>query len=133
MVWFGASWGAPVCDPEKHVETPLGAACGFCENPVQKGEYGVVLPFAGAAKDDPPWLPYHHRCFMKSLGLDEYRRDTLPAPAPLQVHILWHGLPMCGFTTEIPEDWPEGHKWVSRLEREDATCENCLIKTPVEL
>jgi hypothetical protein len=28
------------------------------------------------------------------------------------VHTLLHGLPLCGFTTLPPNDWPAGHYWL---------------------
>lgn len=30
------------------------------------------------------------------------------------VHVLYAGQPMCGFTTKVPGNWPEGHKWIGR-------------------
>jgi hypothetical protein len=43
----------------------------------------------------------------------------------LTVHILHHGLPLCGFSHELPRDWPPGHKWVGKDEAELATCALC--------
>ena len=34
------------------------------------------------------------------------------------VHALKHGLPMCGFSRELPADWPDGHAWISFQEWE---------------
>lgn len=31
------------------------------------------------------------------------------------IHILHHGFPLCGFTEVLPGDWPEGHRWVSKI------------------
>lgn len=42
------------------------------------------------------------------------------------VHILATGLPLCGFSTGVPKNWPEGHKWVSITDPEDANCQKCL-------
>lgn len=28
------------------------------------------------------------------------------------VHFLLHGLPVCGFSNEMPVSWPPGHVWV---------------------
>lgn len=44
------------------------------------------------------------------------------------IHILFEGLSLCRFTTEVPGKWPEGHKWVSPVHdaAEAATCRKCL-------
>jgi hypothetical protein len=54
-----------------------------------------------------------------------------PAPEPKQpltVHILHHGLPLCGFHDGIPAEWPDGHQWVGLGSAwlKDANCEGCL-------
>lgn len=41
------------------------------------------------------------------------------------VHILVHGQPVCGFSYELPCNWPIGHKWVRAEEHSDATCNTC--------
>jgi hypothetical protein len=43
------------------------------------------------------------------------------------VHILYHGRPLCGFSTEVPKDWPDGETWVSRQEKNEATCVECSL------
>jgi hypothetical protein len=42
-------------------------------------------------------------------------------------HILHYGLPLCRFSTALPCDWPEGHRWVGINKKEDATCPECQI------
>jgi hypothetical protein len=43
------------------------------------------------------------------------------------VHIMRHGFPLCGFSTEAPEHWPEGHRWLRDDQaRHKITCEDCL-------
>jgi hypothetical protein len=51
------------------------------------------------------------------------------------VHILRHGFPFCGFSDEVPKDWPPGHTWISfddALEGDEAlrvaafVCQPCL-------
>ena len=29
------------------------------------------------------------------------------------VHVLFEGLPICRFTSELPDKWPAGHRWIS--------------------
>lgn len=46
----------------------------------------------------------------------------------MTIHILFHGLPICGFSREVPANWPEGHKWISIDDRElhqHLNCEGC--------
>lgn len=43
------------------------------------------------------------------------------------VHILFNGLPACGFSTEASEHWPEGHRWLRvDQDRYKVTCDDCL-------
>ena len=117
MNWFGKSWGAPVCEPQDHVATPVGQKCGYCDQAIGEGEIGLVMPVVGNP-GDPSTLPYHHACLMKSMGL--YRL----------VHVLSGGVPLCGFSTALPCDWPEEHLWVSVMDPDDATCPGCREKLP---
>ncbi len=41
------------------------------------------------------------------------------------VHVLEKGYPLCGFSSELPRDWPEGHKWTGLNDLEPATCLEC--------
>jgi len=45
------------------------------------------------------------------------------------VHVLRFGIVLCpakdGLLKSVPRDWPEGHKWVSIVEADKATCESC--------
>lgn len=47
--WFGESWGAPVCDPEDHVRTPVGRACLWCGKPIEAGDQGLLTPCVNRA------------------------------------------------------------------------------------
>lgn len=63
--WFGTSWGAPVCDPADHADTPVGEACTWCGEPIAAGDNGMLTAFAdtgGAAL-----RPQHLDCFTRSL------------------------------------------------------------------
>jgi hypothetical protein len=48
------------------------------------------------------------------------------------VHILHHGLPLCRFSDKPPCDWPDGHRWVGKDERMDATCAGCIACDIIE-
>jgi len=47
------------------------------------------------------------------------RNDDRNAATPrrrvvvVQAHVLRAGFPLCGFTRELPKDWPAGHVWLS--------------------
>jgi hypothetical protein len=41
------------------------------------------------------------------------------------VHVLRHGLPLCGFATGFPADWPPGHSWVGMDDLAVANCAGC--------
>ncbi len=47
------------------------------------------------------------------------------------VHVLHHGFPLCGFTTDTPGRWPEGHVWVHRWDLDLAAlgkrCAGCEV------
>ena len=45
--WFGESWGAQVCEPEAHTETPVGAGCLHCGEPIAEGDRGFLDEGAG--------------------------------------------------------------------------------------
>lgn len=66
--WFGESWGAPVCSPDRRVATPAGEPCYLCERPLAQGDIGLVVPFHGGAPGVYK-LAAHHSCFMRHLGL----------------------------------------------------------------
>lgn len=75
--------------------------------PDQERIRGLVIAHAGEVLCD--WL----------LG------DFTPVPV---VHILQYGLPLCRFTPELPEGWPQGHRWVGLDERNLATCPTCILQ-----
>ncbi len=68
MKWFGASWGAPICDPAEHIETPDGEVCPGCTRTIRPESQGVQLPWV---RDDGfvDRLDWHLECFTKVLGL----------------------------------------------------------------
>ena len=60
--WFGKSWGAPCCDPELHMPTPVGDLCVECAQPIEKTDQGMLIPFADMT---PAVLgAYHLDCFL---------------------------------------------------------------------
>lgn len=64
--WFGESWGAPCCEPEDHIPTPIGLQCGRCREPIKLGDQGVVAPavtLAGAVIR----IAHHIDCYVQVL------------------------------------------------------------------
>lgn len=72
MMWFGESWGAPVCDPERNVPTPVGFTCVECDKTVEDGDTGFLL-----------WPNAYHRvCFLCTVIPCEMWSDELKADMP---------------------------------------------------
>jgi hypothetical protein len=59
--WFGDSWGAPCCDPEEHVATPVRESCGECDRRIVEDDQGFVLP----GPTGP--VVYHQVCFLRTV------------------------------------------------------------------
>lgn len=66
--WYGENWGAPVCKPEQHRETPIGRPCAGCDVFIFAGDRGLLLAFGGTGS--PMRLPFHLSCLLSSLGID---------------------------------------------------------------
>jgi hypothetical protein len=65
--WFGASWGAPVCDEATHLPTPVGDLCTECMVEIIDGDRGMLIPFAGMT---PAVLSsFHLGCFLRTVGV----------------------------------------------------------------
>ncbi len=41
------------------------------------------------------------------------------------VHALREGLPLCGFSRDVPVNWPEGNFWTSAENVKCITCPTC--------
>lgn len=67
--WFGQSWGAPCCEPEEHVPTPVGSPCLRCREPIREGDQGLVKPHIRDCGGQ--WVgtiePLHIECFLRSI------------------------------------------------------------------
>lgn len=64
--WFGTSWGAPVCDPVRHLSTPVGEECLFCEKVITADDSGLTIPGVGATI----LRSMHIECFLDTIGVD---------------------------------------------------------------
>jgi hypothetical protein len=63
--WFGKHWGAPICDDTPHAVTPVGMACGFCDEPIAAGDDGVLIPSLGG--DGQHRVAFHYECNLRSV------------------------------------------------------------------
>ncbi len=69
--WFGRPWPetgrrSPTCgDDSQQVLTPVGEPCGWCEEPIEEGDRGLIIPgiTEGLEMVDTPW---HRECFLRS-------------------------------------------------------------------
>jgi hypothetical protein len=44
------------------------------------------------------------------------------------VHALRYGFPLCRFSSDVPRDWPEGHRWTNIDDTEHITCAECKTR-----
>jgi hypothetical protein len=66
--WFGASWGAPVCDKESHLDTPVGERCIDCLELLTDADRGLSVPFVYEI-GSMTLTHHHHACFVRNLGI----------------------------------------------------------------
>lgn len=90
--------------------------CGFdCQDDALKGDLVAMAPdkvdceacihsMRQALKNLDEWVPDLHVPVDNETGL------IAGQPAKV-VHLLHEGLPVCGFTRDVPKDWPIGHEW----------------------
>lgn len=64
-VWFGTSWGAPVCSSTPHVGVPVDAHCLHCEEAIAPDDSGVGAPFLDGATVTQAW--YHVECWVRMI------------------------------------------------------------------
>lgn len=75
--WFGESWGAPVCDEDRHLPIPVGKHCHECMIPITEDDHGMLIPCFGYLDD---MLAYHRICFLRTvipcdMWTDEMRQN----------------------------------------------------------
>ena len=59
--WFGKSWGAPVCEPDRHKPTPVDTACTRCTLEIRDDDDGMAIPSSQGL------LYYHRLCMLISV------------------------------------------------------------------
>lgn len=65
MNWFGESWGAAVCSPVSHAETPIAEPCAWCMELIEDGDVGVIIPSMGERGFDR--VPFHLECHLRTI------------------------------------------------------------------
>src|SRR5258708_5208550 len=66
MQWFGKSWGAPICDPQDHAETPVGQLCSWCTETIEANDAGVIIPHLEDRRTT--MRPQHYECFIRQVA-----------------------------------------------------------------
>jgi hypothetical protein len=65
MKIFGEPWDAPICDDAEQVPTPLGELCGWCQEALEEGDRGVLIPYGTSAGYE--MRPEHAECHLRSM------------------------------------------------------------------
>lgn len=77
MRWFGEKPWSRACEDEPRAETPIGATCMWCDEPIEPDADGVLMPtvtglFDPATRSFTPQpaqeKPMHAECFLRQLG-----------------------------------------------------------------
>lgn len=66
---FGKLWDAPVCDDAEPAPTPIGSSCPMCEEAVQEGDRGLLVPHLGA-EGGVSEKAHHAECWLYSIAGD---------------------------------------------------------------
>ena len=72
--WFGESWGAPVCEPEDHIDTPINEDCARCRGAIEEGQQGVTVPYLTGRSGEDGWmdrLAWHLDCWLAEVVGDD--------------------------------------------------------------
>lgn len=64
--WFGKSWGAPCCEEDEHVPTPVGESCARCREPFREGDQGVAT-LAFSERRGRHTIAFHLDCYLKGI------------------------------------------------------------------
>lgn len=67
--WFGASWGAPICDPRTKIEVPIDRLCLNCGGGFFEHSRGVSTAASFSISEEGR-VYYHLGCFLRNLGID---------------------------------------------------------------
>lgn len=70
MKFFGEPYpsrelSAPIYETGEEVDTPVGEFCQRCENPIEEGDTGFMLPQWGQGTEVLEF-PWHRRCLLEA-------------------------------------------------------------------
>jgi hypothetical protein len=69
--WFGKSWGAPCCEEDEHVATPVNEACTRCKEPIRPGDQGIASVLVGAISRRQAFsaemIYFHLDCYLRGI------------------------------------------------------------------
>ena len=65
--WFGKSWGAPCCEEEEHVPTPVWERCIRCKEHIMPDDQGVTSRLI-RREGDASTIAYHLDCYLKGIN-----------------------------------------------------------------
>lgn len=65
--WFGDSWGAPCCEEDEHVPTPVGDSCVRCKEMIRVGDQGIVSPLV-LLDGKLDVIVHHLDCYLKGIA-----------------------------------------------------------------
>lgn len=93
--WFGDSWGAPACEPDRHAPTPIGESCVYCPGEIGPNDQGLLIPHLGehpitsiwgegAAFEHDGYRAAHIDCFLREVGIATADLPTLGSDEPTQ-------------------------------------------------
>jgi hypothetical protein len=67
MKWFGRKGTGAAFTECEQAETPVGASCGYCREPIQAGDDGWLLPYLDIIDDHPTELAFHQACNFRQI------------------------------------------------------------------
>ena len=67
MNYFGKPWDAPVTEFVDQGPTPVGELCLWCEEPIQDGDRGILLPCIGLENEQVRIRPEHLECHLRQI------------------------------------------------------------------
>ena len=80
-------------------------------------------------RDNPKggWKKIVYACMSCATANGDYTEPKKEIPREdCVMHGIRQGLPLCGFTSNIPIEWPDGHRWTGFPDIDNMTCEKCI-------
>lgn len=69
--YFGECWNPHIATSHDKAETPVGEPCSYCEEPIEEGDQGIIMPHVESVVDDKVasarMRPTHLDCFLRQV------------------------------------------------------------------